>query len=441
MFRDDTKIICHARGFLAGIQNPNSIGTRNDRASGSDKTRSGFPLKTYGNDKPLKGFLFLIWLMGSTAGLFAQEDTVRQQHRPLVSGGIYDKPFITRLGGKTALGGYMDVVGGFEREAGVNHGWSFEARRFNLFTYSVLADGIVVTSEIEIEHGGEEIKLEYGLLDIEFDDALNLRGGMILSPLGKTNLVHDSPKLELVERPLMATEIIPSTLSEVGGGIFGAFYPSITSRLTYEVYAVNGFNQDVVEGAGGTRIPAGKNHLFEKDNNDEPSVVGRVAFSPAFGTEFGTSFYYGTYNVFRMERWDTDDRRSLSFLAFDVEHSESWVTLQAEYAANRVEIQPSMVGIFAERQDGYFVQANVPLMSGLLPRWERSKLSFALRYDFIDFDKAVVGDDHRRITVGFNLRPVQDTVLKLNYEQNWIRDRENNLERSVRFLVSFASYF
>lgn len=384
---------------------------------------------------------FLAWMLVSTAVLFAQEDTVLQQHRPLVSGGIYDKPFITRLGGKTALGGYMDVVGAFEREAGVNHGWSFEARRFNLFTYSVLADGIVVTSEIEIEHGGEEIKLEYGLLDIEFDDALNLRGGMILSPLGKTNLVHDSPKLELVERPLMATEIIPSTLSEVGGGFFGAFYPSITSRLTYEVYAVNGFNQDIVEGTGGTRIPLGKNRLFEEDNNDEPSVVGRVAFSPTFGTEFGTSFYYGTYNVFRVERWDTDDRRSLSFLAFDVEHSESWVTLQAEYAANRVEIQPSMVGIFAERQDGYFVQANVPLMSGLLPRWERSKLSFAFRYDSIDFDKAVVGDDHQRITVGFNLRPVQDTVLKLNYEQNWIRDRESNLDRSVRFLVSFASYF
>ncbi len=170
-------------------------------------------------------------------------------------------------------------------------------------------------------------------------------------------------------------------------------------------------------------------------------MVGRVAFSPDFGTEFGTSFYYGTYNVFRIEALDVDDRRSLSFIAFDVEYSESWINLQAEYAANKIEIQPSMVGIFAERQDGYYVQANVPLMSGLLPRWERSKLLLAVRYDFIDFDKAVVGDDHQRITVGFNLRPIQDTVLKLNYEQNWIRDRENNLDRSVRILVSFASYF
>lgn len=372
--------------------------------------------------------------------VMAQDDSLLQR-KPFVPGGIYDKPFITRLGGKTALGGYMDVVGGFERAAGVNEGWSFEARRFNLFTYSVLADGIVVTSEIEIEHGGEEIKLEYGLLDLEFNEALNMRGGMILSPLGKTNLVHDSPKLELVERPLMSTEVIPSTLSEVGIGFFGAFYPSELSRMTYEIYAVNGFNEDVIEATARTTIAEGKNKLFEEDNNGEPAFVGRLAFSPVFGTEFGGSFHHGSYNIFRSEGLDTDDRRTLTILAVDFEHTESWIALQAEYTAARIQIPSSLRGIFSEKQDGYYVQATLPFGEGVASRWLRSRFAFALRYDFVDFDKIIAGDSHSRITLGLNFRPTQDAVLKFNYEQNWVADRENNVDRSVRFLVSMAAYF
>ncbi|HLF19283.1 MAG TPA: hypothetical protein VI704_00685 [Bacteroidota bacterium] len=373
--------------------------------------------------------------------VFGQEDSLQHPRQPFIPGGIYDKPFITRLGGKTALGGYMDVVGSFAREAGVNEGWSFESRRFNLFTYSVLADGIVVTSEIEIEHGGEEIKLEYGLLDIEFNEALNLRGGMILSPLGKTNLTHDSPKLELVERPLMATEIIPTTLSEVGLGFFGALYPSGESRLTYEIYAVNGFNEDVIEGSARTTISEGKNKLFEEDNNGEPAVVGRVSFSPAFGTEIGGSFHHGSYNIFRAEGRNIDERRTLSIIALDLEHSESWMTFKSEYAGASIEIPPSLSGIFSEKQQGYFIQMDLPFGQGWVSRWERSKFSVAVRFDYVDFDKDVTGDDHKRITLGLNFRPIQDSVLKFNYEQNWISDRENNVDRSVRFLVSLASYF
>lgn len=387
-----------------------------------------------------KTIVLSLFLCFSTV-LFGQQDSLQRERKPFVPGGIYDKPFITRLGGRTAVGGYMDVLGSFAREAGVNEGWSFEARRFNLFTYSVLADGIVVTSEIEIEHGGEEIKLEYGLLDIEFNEALNLRGGMILSPLGKTNLVHDSPKLELVERSLMATEIIPSTLSEVGAGFFGALYPSDESRLTYEIYAVNGFNEDVIEGTARTTISEGKNKLFEEDNNGEPAVVGRVSFSPSFGAEIGGSFHHGSYNIFRIEGRDTDDRRTLSVVAMDFEYSGSWITIQSEYAAALVEIPSSLLGIFSEKQEGYYVQANLPFGQGWMPRWERSRFAFAVRYDEVDFDKNITGDDHKRITLGMNFRPVQDAVLKFNYEQNWIADRENNVGRSVRFLLSLASYF
>ena len=370
-----------------------------------------------------------------------QQDTLHVRPAPLVQGGIYDKPFITRLGGKTVVGGYMDVTGMFARHMGINEGWSFEARRFNLFTYSVLSEGIVVTSEIEIEHGGEEIKLEYGLVDIEFNEAVTLRGGVILSPLGKTNLVHDSPRLELVERPLMSTEIIPSTLSEVGAGFFGALYPADQWKITYEVYAVNGFTQDIIEDSPETRISSGKNRLFGGDNNGEPSAVGRAAVSPMFGTEFGVSFHTGAYNVFVADGLSVDDRRSLTILAADAEHDLKWIRLQAEIVHASIDIPAQLRGIFAARQNGFSVEAHVPFGRSLLERWPRSHFTGSVRYERVDFDADHVGNDHHRLTVGINLRFIQDVVLKMNYEHNWERDRAGNLERGVRMLASLAAYF
>ncbi len=389
----------------------------------------------------IKSILIIAFLIFFASVNAHAQDSAHVRPLPLVQGGIYDKPFITRLGGKTVIGGYMDVTGMFTRHAGINDGWSFEARRFNLFTYSVLADGIVVTSEIEIEHGGEEIKLEYGLVDIEFNEAVNLRGGVILSPLGKTNLVHDSPRLELAERPLMATEIIPSTLSEVGAGFFGAFYPAQRSKITYEVYAVNGFTHDIIEDSPETRIPSGKNRLFGGDNNGSPAFVGRVAVSPSFGTEFGGSFHTGAYNVFEADGLPVDDRRSVTILAADAEHDMDWIRVQAEAVWAWIDIPPQLRGIFAWNQNGYFVEAHVPFGYSAFERWPRSRFTGSVRYEKVDFDAELAGNDHRRLTVGINLRFIQDVVLKMNYEHNWERDRENNLERGVRILMSLAAYF
>jgi hypothetical protein len=383
--------------------------------------------------------ILLLFVLPSIS--LSRQDTTAVRPAPLVSGGIYDKPFMTRLGARTVIGGYMDVVGTFTHHAGINEGWSFDARRFNLFTYSRLADGIVVASEIEIEHGGEEIKLEYGLLDIELHSAVNLRGGVILSPLGKTNLVHDSPKIEFVERPLMSTEVIPSTLSEVGAGIFGALYPSDVSKLTYEIYAVNGFDQQIIEDSPETRIGAGKNRLFGGDNNGEPSFVGRAAFSPSFGSDFGVSFHSGAYNVFEIEGLVVDRRRTLTILAADAEVDLGAVRFQGEIVRAEISIPPSLRGIFAETQNGFSFEVHAPLVESLLERWPRSMLTGSLRYEQVDFDADLKGNDIRRVTLGVNLRFIQDVVLKLNYEQSWERDREANVLRGVRILSSLAAYF
>lgn len=369
----------------------------------------------------------------------AGHDSTASASRPFVSGGIYDKPFITRLGGRTTIGGYGDFQFRAEREAGVTEEVSFKLRRFNLFTYSVVTDRIRLGSEIEFENGTEEIKIEYAVIDFEIREELNFRGGILLSPLGKFNLAHDAPQNELTDRPLVATEIIPSTLSEAGAGFWGTLYPSASTRLTYELYAVNGFNEGIIENAV-TSIKNGRGSL-EEDNNNVPAAVGRIALSPSRGLEFGGSFHVGQYNVSSQDGRTIANRQYLSILGADLEYRRGPLSLKGEYAHARIDLPSQLVGFLAGNQQGVYAQVGYRFLHRLSPVFPNSSLTGVVRLDAVDFDTAVKGDAQQRVTVGLNFRPVDDTVFKLDYQYNRTADGVNNITPGRALLFSVATYF
>ena len=57
---------------------------------------------------------------------------------------------------------------------------------------------------------------------------------MILSPLGKFNLAHDSPLNEFTDRPLVSTDLLGVALSEPGFGALGQFGFARTGRHARE---------------------------------------------------------------------------------------------------------------------------------------------------------------------------------------------------------------
>jgi len=219
----------------------------------------------------------------TSAGAPSDSVDASRRGKPFVRGGYADKPFITRLGGRTVIGGYAEAEFRYEREAGITEEVTFVPRRFNIFTHSVVSDRVTLGAEIEFEEMGEEIKLEFATLDFLAHEALSFRGGVILSPLGKFNLAHDAPFNDLVERPLVSTQIIPTALSEPGMGLFGAIYPTPLSRITYEFYGVNGFNEGILEASDRTSIPNGRGTI--EDNNNRPSAVGSPS-APARGSSW-----------------------------------------------------------------------------------------------------------------------------------------------------------
>ncbi|HXV85527.1 MAG TPA: hypothetical protein VD793_02455 [Gemmatimonadales bacterium] len=379
-------------------------------------------------------------LVGAAAAPVVAQDTAQAPRRPFVEGGQYDRPYLTRLLGRTALGGYAEAHTRWVRVEGVTEEAGFSARRWNLFTATQVSDFVRIGAELEFENGTEEIRLEYAAIDVGIHPAVSLRAGMVLSPLGKFNLAHDSPRNEFTDRPLIATELLGVALSEPGIGAFGLVGLGGSARLTYEIYAVNGFNDGlVVNSPGGTRIPLGRDNL--EDNNRSPALVGRVAYSPRVGYEVGLSGHRGAWNVFSVDGSAVDDRRDLSIWVVDAEATVAGVKLQAEAAVARIAMVPGLVGIYAERQHGMYVQALKAFGQGWVSTMPGSWFAAAARMDLVDFDTAVPGDDMRRLSLGLNFRPTPDTALKLDYVRGGRRDRFNNLAREAGVLFSVATYF
>ena len=114
-------------------------------------------------------------------------------------GGVYTKPFLRRFGRNTYLGGYMDFEFRAPEDEDAAHG--FTQKRFIPFIYSDISDRVKLATEIEFEFGGVgggrsgEVILEFGTIDFLVTEWINWRGGYLLTPLGKFNLVHDSPIL------------------------------------------------------------------------------------------------------------------------------------------------------------------------------------------------------------------------------------------------------
>ncbi|HUH14113.1 MAG TPA: hypothetical protein VMK65_13445 [Longimicrobiales bacterium] len=381
--------------------------------------------------------LIVFYLLTPAAG-WAQEraDTAR----PFVAGGVYDKPYLTTLLGRTSVGGYAEAHAALTRVDGVTEDAGFSAKRFNLFTATRVSDIVRMGAELEFEEGGEEIKLEYAAIDILVHPSFALRGGMILSPLGRFNLSHDSPRNEFTDRPLVATELLGVALSEPGFGFFGVVPFGAGQRVSYEIYGVNGFDEGVLASSSdGTRVPFGRGNF--EDNNNSPAAVGRVTWSPSLSLEVGLSGHHGAYNIFQADGLELDERRDVRIGALDWEVEVAKIRLTGEAARVGVDVPPSLQGLFAVRQQGLYTEVVRDFGRGWVSTLPASHFTTGVRLAVVDFDRDVAGDMVRQVTLGLNFRPTADTALKLDVLRGVSRDRFNNPSDHAGVRFSIATYF
>jgi hypothetical protein len=360
--------------------------------------------------------------------------------RPFVPGGYDDKPHLTGLFGRIAVGGYLEAAGLWAREDGVTDDLGAELTRFNLITSTSIRNRVGIFSEIEFEEGGEEITIEMAQLDVRFAAGFSARAGLLLLPLGRFNLAHDAPRNELPSRPAEAEALLGAALAQPGIGAFGRVDRPGGARFTYELYAVTGYDDGLLtDSPEGTRLPAGRRN--PEDANASPAMVGRLEWSPNPRRVFGVSGYHGAYNVYRTDGLTVDARRDVSVGVLDVESWFGPVTVSAEGAIVEVDVPESLAGLFAGRQHGAYVQAAWRIGERWVAAMPGSWFTLVARADGVDFDRDRLGDSMRSLSIGLNFRPVPESVIKLGFERGESRDRFNNLAGFARIRLGLASYF
>ncbi len=119
--------------------------------------------------------------------------------------------------------------------------FTFDAAHFNPILGARLDDKLWAELELEFEHGGSEIKVEYGVLDFQANDALTLRMGQFLVPIGQFNEIdHPSFRWSQVSRPKMFRSVIPAVWSDVGIQAFGDVDIGPSASFGYNAYVING---------------------------------------------------------------------------------------------------------------------------------------------------------------------------------------------------------
>ena len=395
---------------------------------------------------------------------------------------VYAKPFVSSP--KAIVGGYFDIQYRSHRK-GVLEGYGngttngFDQQRFVPFIYADITEHVKFASELEIEHGirgtsDNEISLEFAHIDYLVNEPVNIRAGIVLIPIGKFNLLHDSPLNDLTDRPLVSQFVIPSTMSETGAGFYGTFYPGRTSKLDYELYVTTGpcgYNRD-----GSPRINEGsgtKNSRQRKcasddglDINNGKAVSGRVAFSPMLGVEIAGSSYYGnqsptSYNPLSITAIDWTLQRG----PFEIIGEAAWAYARGNSRAipgNTQGFAPGalLTGINTfnplaappQRIQGFYLQGNYHFMPAFLSKLspkrfgEGSTFTAVIRYDRVNLNmdnRAENSGELEQISFGLNYRPVEDAVFKVSYQYMPKSFNPNTSERihDGALVISAATYF
>jgi Phosphate-selective porin O and P len=120
-----------------------------------------------------------------------------------------------------------------------------DLRRFVLGFHHRFDERLTFHSEVELEHAvvskddQGEVEIEQAWVNYKFSDALNVKGGLFLIPLGILNETHEPPTYYGVERNEVETRIIPTTWRELGVGVHGLLG---ASGLRYDVGITTGFD-------------------------------------------------------------------------------------------------------------------------------------------------------------------------------------------------------
>ena len=367
---------------------------------------------------------------------------------------VFNRPTVTSGDSPIAIGGYLEANSIHKiDDEGDSDGLSFQARRLTLFLSSSITNRIKFMTEIEFEDGGNEVEIEFAAMDVAFHPLVNLRGGIVMNPIGAFNENHDGPKWEFVERPDVATRMMAATLSNAGFGLHGKTHLK-DWIFGYEAYLTNGFNGSIISNEQNkTYLPAGKEDpdRFMENASGKAMFTGKLAIKNHQYGEIGLSYMGGTYNQFEDDGEEVEEEANLNVFAIDFNTEiKPWKTkIIGETSWIKVDTPDNYTEQYGRKQFGFFMDVIQPVYQRRVLNWEEATFNIAARVDYVDWNigkfnstQTKIGDELLAITPAISFRPTPQTVFRINYRYEWQKDIINNpAEQAATWYLGFSTYF
>ncbi len=375
------------------------------------------------------------------------QDTTNLSMRGMNVDAIYNRPFLLKDEKPIQLGGYIEANSNYFGSEGETNGLSFNIPRLNFFISSNLHNRVKFLSEFEIENNGKNISIAFAAIDVEIHPLLNVRGGIILNPIGAFNQNRDGPRWEFVDRPLSATTIIPSTLSNLGFGLFGK-----TARnnlaIAYELYISNGFDESILEtDQNRTWLPGimENSNRFGIGTNNNMMTTAKVSFQHLKIAEVGFSWMGGAYDQIE----GNEQRVDVFALNLNTSLPFSGTRLTGEYVWSSIDIPSSLPPNFGSAQAGGHMDIVQKIMTREILNWPNATVNLALRLEYVDYNQNKFETtnekifDHRTAFVpALSFRPTPLTVFRFNIRSARETDLFGNPpDRTLGYQFGFSSYF
>ena len=312
---------------------------------------------------------------------------------------------------RVILGGYGAVE--FETFGGSKT--SFEGK-LEVLIAGQIHDRIRFYNEIDLGIPEGEAEAEQAYVDLLLAKWINVRGGVVLVPFGKWNLDHFDPRRDLTDRPLVARQIVPTTWGDLGASLFGLIPWASNVVSTYEVAVINGLTDQFSPTNGG--LQDAKSPLT-RDNNGQKAVVGRATVKVADQYEIGVSGYRGASSP--------GNGKTITGVDVDLEFKPRGIPFWEDFELKGEFAHFDIHGSNApSRLYGYFAQVNYHFWPSLFDHtflgepYTHPTFTLVGRYDHARIaTKAGTGSlTEDRFTVGLNYRPIENYVIKTEYQIN-----------------------
>lgn len=363
---------------------------------------------------------------------------------------VYNRPVSQKTTGQMAMGGYLEINSLVSNVDGLVAGPMMQARRMTLFMASSISTRLKFLSEVEFEEGGHEINIEFAAVDLTLHPLLTIRAGIITNPIGSFNQNHDGPRWHFVERPDMASNLLPATWSNAGMGVHGK---SASGKwlFGYEAYLSSGFDASIIDNAmNRTYLPAAKANAERFEEGEHLLFTGKLALKHALVGEWGLSMMSGAYNDWQLEGLVVDDKRLVKVLALDWHlRMSSGTDIRAEWVSINVDVPSSYGQQYGNQQSGAFMDVVQPLFTGKVLSWNDAVLSAAVRLDWVDWNQGQfvetgdnIGDELWAITPALTFKPSAETVIRLNYRRSMQQDiLMNPAAQGASWMLGLSTYF